>query len=155
MHDALETTFCEFVQRVVVDAVDDGRVGALRRRRDQHLRRAGVEVDGRLVAVAEDAGALEHDVDAEVLPRQLGRIALRQHLDLVAVDGDALVVGADLAGERAVHRVVLEQMRVRLDVAEVVDRDELDVVAAFLHRRAQNQAPDAPETVDANPNRHS
>ena len=37
----------------------------------------------------EQPGRLEHDVDAEVLPRQLRRIAQRQHLELVAVDGDA------------------------------------------------------------------
>ena len=30
-------------------------------------------------------GRLEHDVDAEVLPRQLRRILDRQHLELVAV----------------------------------------------------------------------
>jgi hypothetical protein len=43
---------------------------------------------------------------------------------------------------------------VGLDVAEIVDRDEFDVVAAFLHRCAKDQSPDAPETVDANPNCH-
>ena len=36
----------------------------------------------------EPAGALEHDVDAEVLPRQLRRVLLREHLELVAVDRD-------------------------------------------------------------------
>ena len=40
------------------------------------------------VRVGEAARRLEHDVDAEVLPRQLRRILLGEHLDLVAVDGD-------------------------------------------------------------------
>ena len=45
-------------------------------------------------------------------------------------------------------------MSVRLDVAKIIDRYEFDVVAAFFHRSAQDQPPDTPETVDANPNRH-
>ena len=41
--------------------------------RDDHLLGAALEVQRRLVAVGEAAGGLEHDVDAELLPGQLGR----------------------------------------------------------------------------------
>ena len=51
----------------------------------------------RVVGVGEAAGGLEHDVDAEVLPRQLRRILLGEHLDLVAVDRDRAVAARDVA----------------------------------------------------------
>jgi hypothetical protein len=42
------------------------------------------------------AGALEHHVDAELAPGQLGRIALGEHLDAVAVDDHVVAVDLDL-----------------------------------------------------------
>ena len=68
-------------QLVVVDAVDDRQVGAVGRSRDDDALGAGREVGGGLVARGEDAGALEGDVDAEVLVRQLGRDRARGDLD--------------------------------------------------------------------------
>ena len=44
------------------------------------------EMLGGAVAVGEAAGGLEHDVDAEVLPRSFAGSRSRQHLDRVAVD---------------------------------------------------------------------
>ena len=51
--------------------------------------------------------------------------------------------------------VEAQQMRVGLDRAEIVDRHDLDVLAAGFDDRAQNVAPDAPEPVDRHPYRHS
>ena len=45
-----------------------------------------VEVLGGVVAVGEEAGRLDDDVDAEVAPRQRGGVALGEHLELLAVD---------------------------------------------------------------------
>src|SRR5258708_11733132 len=45
-------------------------------------------------------------------------------------------------------------MRVGLDRAQIVDRDHLDIVDAPLVERAEHQAADAAEPVDANPNSH-
>ena len=53
------------------------------------------------------------------------------------------------------HAVVAEQMRVRLDAAEIVDRDRLDVLAPALDDGAQHQAADASETVDGDLHGHS
>ncbi len=55
----------------MVDAVDDGRVGIVGRRRDQHALGAGGQMGGGLVLGGEDAGAFQRDVDAEFLPGQL------------------------------------------------------------------------------------
>ena len=52
------------------------------------------------------------------------------------------------------YAVEAEEVGVGLDRAEIVDRHDLDVLAAGLHDRAQHVAPDAPETVDSNPNCH-
>ena len=86
----------------------------------------GRQVLRRIVAVGEQAGGLEHHVDAERLPRQLRRILHRQHLELVAVDRDPVAAGGDVGLEVAEDRVVLEQVRQRLGVRQVVDRDDVD-----------------------------
>ena len=60
---------------------------------------------------------------------------------LVVVDGDVLA-------EPAEDRVVLQQVRERLVVGEVVDRDDLDV-GALRQGGAEEVAADAAEAVDA------
>ena len=57
-------------------------------------------------------------------------------------------------GKRPCTRVVAQQMRVGLDRAEIVDGDDLDVLAAGLDDGAQDVAADAAESVDGNPNGH-
>jgi hypothetical protein len=52
------------------------------------------------------------------------------------------------------HAVVAEQVGIRLDRAEVVDRDHLDIVAPALDGGAQHQATDAPEPVDGDLHGH-
>jgi hypothetical protein len=59
---------------VGVDAEDDGDVLILRRGADQDLLGTGGDVGLGLLGVGEDAGGLDDDVDAEVLPGQGGRI---------------------------------------------------------------------------------
>jgi hypothetical protein len=59
----------------------------------------------------------------------------------------------DFAAQRAEDGVVLEQLRHRLGVAEIVCRDDLEVAPA-LQVRPEEVAPDAPEPVDRNPNSH-
>ena len=65
----------------LVDAQHDGHVLALGGRADDDLAGAGLEVRGGLGGVGEQAGRLEHDVDAQVPPGQLGRVLDLQDLD--------------------------------------------------------------------------
>ena len=58
-----------------------------------------------------------------------GRIPLGEERDLLAADADDAVAGLDRRVERAEHRVVLEQVRHRRRVAEVVRRHDLEVAA--------------------------
>src|ERR1700732_3695495 len=54
----------------------------------------------------------------------------------------------------AVHAVEAQEMRISLDGAEVVDRHHLDVGTSGFDDRAQDVAPDAPETIDRHLHRH-
>jgi hypothetical protein len=143
-----------WVVGVVVHTQDDRHVGIRGRRGDDDLLRSRVEVLLRAVAFREEPRRLDRDVDSEVAPRQLAGLSLGKHLELVAPGCDLSVRGLDTVREPPVVRVVLEQMRHRLRVAEVVDRDDVELAAA-LEKCAEEVAPDPPETVDANSCRHS
>src|SRR6201999_919788 len=85
---------------------------------------------------------------AELTPRQGGRVALGEDLELGAVDHDRVALDLDLAREAPEDRVVLEEVGHRPRVDEVVDGDELEVGSRRVCR-AEDVAPDAPEPVDA------
>ncbi len=108
-----------------------------------------------LVLGGEDAGAFQRDVDAELLPRQLGGIALGGNLDLAVADADRVAVDGDGAGEAAMHGIEAQQMGVGLDRAEIVDADHLDILAAGFRDGAQDIAADAAKSVDRDPDCHA
>ena len=134
----------------VVDAEHDGEVRVGRGRGDDDLARAGLKVLLGAVALREEAGRLDDDVDAEVAPRKVRGIALGEELDLVSADRDRAVAELDGDGELPEHGVVLEEMGHRLRVAEIVRRDDLEVAAA-VEVRACEVAADAAEAVDPDP----
>ena len=139
----------------MVDAVDDGQVGALGRSRDQDpFRAGGRDACSALVAVGEEAGAFERQVDSIVAVRKLARIALGGDQDPPAVDDQVVAVMADLARIGAVDRIPLEQQGVGFGVGEIVDRDQLEAAVLALEDRPRHQAADPPETVDRNSRRH-
>jgi hypothetical protein len=55
----------------------------------------------------------------------------------------------------SVHRVVSEQVRIGLDGAEIVDRDNLEILPPGLEDRPQNEPSDASEAVDGYPGCHA
>src|SRR5438128_1534370 len=103
-----------------------------------------------LLLAGEQAGAFERDVDPEVLPRKLRRIADRERLDRpdAAIDGVAL--DRHLTGESAVDRIEAQQMRIGLRRGQVVDGDDVDIFAIALDDRAQHHAADAAKSIDGN-----
>ena len=74
--------------------------------------------------------------------------AFRADYDPAATDIDPIIPSRDLTGEMAVDAVISEEMRIGFDRAEVVDRNNLDVLAASLMQGAQDQPTDAPKAVD-------
>ena len=137
----------------MVDAVDERGVGSVARRRHDHQRRSGVEVNRRLDPRGEDARRLDDHVDAEVTPRQLRRVADLQHLELVLAHGDAGLGDLDRLRIATEHGVELQQVGHRVEAAEVVDGDEVEVRSQRLGG-AEEVAPDASEAVDAYTNSH-
>src|SRR5690606_35451744 len=103
----------------------------------------------------EQTGALEHEIDAELAPGQLRRIALGNDSNAVAVDDHRIAVDFHLAGELAVHGVVLREMRIGIRIAQVVERDDLDVfLAVRLVQRTQDVATDTAVAIDTDFNGH-
>ena len=128
------------VEGVVVDADHERGVGA-GRGADTITRRAPLEVGGRLVPVGEDAGGLDDDVDAEIAPRELLRVALGEDLDGVAVDVDAARPTALTSlGSCPMDGVVLQEVGDGVDRAEVVDGDDVDVGALLAWRPGRSCA---------------
>ncbi len=140
---------------VVVHAVDDREIDAVRGSGDEHALGAGGQMQRCLVLRREDAGAFERDVDAEILPRQLRGVLERRDLDGAVADADGVALDRDLARKAAVHRVVAQQVRVGFHRTEVVDADHLDILAARLGDGAQHVTADPAEPVDPDTNGHS
>ena len=80
-------------------------------------------------------------------------VALGEHPDLLAGRAQRPVGELDLALERPEGRVVAQEVRHRLRVAEVVQRDDLEVGAERV-LRSEEVPPDAAEAVDADANSH-
>ena len=66
----------------------------------------------------------------------------------MAVDADGVAVGFDRRLERAQRGVVLEEMGEGLGIADVIDRNDVEV-GLQLPGRPVNVAADASEAVDA------
>ena len=92
---------CGRVVEVVVDAHHDGDVLVGGRRRDDDLLGAAVDVLAGVRGLGEEAGGLDDDVDAEIAPRQAGRVALGEDPDRLAADPDAVVGDRRPAGRGA------------------------------------------------------
>ena len=142
------------VVELVVDAHDDGEVVVLRGRRDDDLLRAGVEVRLALLLVGEEARALEHDVDAELFPRELRGVLFCEDLDVFPCEGKLAFACRGLRLGAAVDRVVVVKVSERGWIREVVDGDELEIRDFALLKRADDAAADSSETVDGDLLRH-
>ncbi|MCY1445013.1 hypothetical protein D9M71_615120 [compost metagenome] len=142
-------------QNVVIDPVNDGRVGALGRCRDDDFARPGSKMSSCLGAVGEVAGAFEHYIDGFGLPRQLGRVANGTDGNAVAIDGQAFVIELDIGSKDAMNTVVLEQVRIDRAVTQVIDRDDLQVLTVALGIEcAKDVAADAAKAIDCDTKGH-
>ena len=143
---------------VVVDAENAGQVRIIRRSADHDLLGAGGQVAieaGLRVrhATAEDAGAFENDVDAEVSPRQFSRVANFHRLDFFAIDDQVLVVVLDRAVEATVNTVVLQQGCQRLVVGQVVNSDDFEDIR-LRHKNPEDHATNSTKSIDTNADCH-
>ena len=140
------------VERLLVDAHDEGGVLPLRRGGDDHALRARRDMLPGAVPVRVPAGGLDDDLDPQPAPRQIGGVLAREDLDLLAVHHDGVFLHLHGRLEAAVHGVVLQEVGQGLRVGDVVDGH--DPERGILVRGAEEVAADPPEPVDADVDGH-
>ncbi len=137
---------------VLVHAQHDRHVRVLGRGRDDHPLGAGREVLAGSFVIGEAARGLDHQINAQVLPGQLLGVLQGQDLDRLAVDDEFAVARLHVRVQRAVHRVVLQQIGERLGIREVVNRDEVQL--RIVQRCPKDVPADPAEPIDSNANSH-
>ena len=141
------------LQRLLVHPHDDHGVDlVLRRDGQEDLLGAGLEVLGARLAGGEDPGGLHDEVDLVGGVGQVGRVTLGGDGDLLPVDGDRALTGADLAVVAAVNRVVRQQVSQGGCVGEVVDGHDLHAGGGLDD--SEDVPSDAAEAVDTNVDGH-
>ena len=138
---------------VAVDAHDEGAVDVLAGSGDDDLLGASLDVGLGLLAIGEESGGLDNDLSAELLPREVSGVALGKDLDGLAVNGDGVIVVADLTGETTHDGVVLQEVGQGLGVGEVVDGHDLEVSTLF-GEGAEEVTANAAKPVDTNLDGH-
>ena len=99
------------------------------------------------LAGLEDARGFHDDLHAQLAPGKVVGVAFGKDLHGIAIGNKAVFGDLNRVKGTSMNGIVLEQMRHRGDVAQVVHGDNLD--RGIFHHRAERQAPDATETVDA------
>jgi hypothetical protein len=89
----------------------------------------------------EDAGAFQHQVHAEVGPRQVRRVTFGERRDPPTVDRQPRVRGGDRMVVAPVDSVVFEEVGQVVDIGDVVDRDKVEPVG--IHDDLQRRPADA------------
>ena len=98
----------------------------------------------------EESGGFDDDIGVDFIPLQVGRALFRGQADLVAVDDEVVALDRDVGLELAVDRIILQHVGEILGIEQVVDADDLDVLAEILDRSPEDHPADPAETVDAN-----
>ena len=101
----------------------------------------------------EKAGALDDQIGADLVPLQVGRIALGGQADPLAVDDHGVAVDGDVALEVTVHRVVLQHVGQVVRVQQVIDADDFDT-REILRNSAESHTTDTAKPIDANFDSH-
>src|SRR5439155_21616470 len=89
----------------------------------------------------------------EILPGEVRRTALGQNAKQLLADAQRGTVGAHALTQRAVHRVVFQQMGERVGIGDVIDGDEIEI-GARCQARAKDVSTDASKAVDSYANAH-
>ena len=147
-------------QGLLVDRVDDGLQVVAGRSGDNDLLSASSDVSHALLFAGVEAGALQNNVNANLAPRAILSVLNGVDLDFLAIDDDRILgsfdgvlVLTDLAQERTLSGVVLEQVSQHLGAGQVIDGNNF--VALSLKHLTESQTADTAKTIDSNFNSHS
>ncbi len=132
----------------MVHAIDEHRGLVLGRSGHDDFLGTRLEVGFGSGFVEKETGRFHHDVSADFVPLESGGIFDGSEADFVAVDDEVIALDRNVAFEAAVDRVVFEHVGEILGFKEIVDADDLDVVAEIFYRCTKDHAPNASEAVD-------
>jgi hypothetical protein len=136
------------IVHVVVHAEHQRDIFVRGRSGDDDLLHRALDVRNGLRAVGEPAGGLDDHFGADAAPVDLGGILDGEDLQHIILNVDRVAVGLDVLLQGAEDRVVLQQVRERLRVGQVIGGHELDL--RIRQGRAEHIPPDTAEAVDAN-----
>ena len=146
-------------QSLLVDGVDNGLQVVACGSRDDDLLGASLDVSHALLLAGVEAGALQNDIDVQLAPGSVLCVLNSVDLDLLAVDDDGVLGSldgvlalADLAAERTLSSIVLQQVSQHLGAGQVVDCD--DLVTLSIKHLTESQTTNTTETIDSNSNSH-
>src|SRR5438552_7204309 len=138
---------------LVVHAEDESGVGAIGRGGDDHFFHGSAEMLFGVNAFGEEAGGFDDDIGSDRSPIDFGGILGLENLEALAFDGNGVIGMRHVVGKISEDGIVLQKVRERVRVGDVVDGDELNV--SIVERGAHDVATNAAEAVDANLNGHS
>src|SRR5687768_5648947 len=101
-------------------------LSTLRGRRQEDHSCAGTDMVFEIRTPGESARALEHEVDAQFLPREIQRVASTQRPYSASANDQVVVVNDHGSGIAPVHGVVPKQVSQIVNAYQVVHRDELE-----------------------------
>src|SRR5579885_1512610 len=142
------------IVHIFVDAEHNRDILAFGRSRDNYFLRTAAQVGRRFLRIGEKPCGLDDELHTQIPPGNLRRVALRDDLDVMAVDDKRVLCRLDSARKTPVGRVVLQQVSVGLCIGNIVDRNDLDILRVALKHCLQGLPSDAPEAVDAYTNAH-
>jgi hypothetical protein len=112
-----------------------------------------VDVPFEILAPRECPGTLEHEVDTQLLPRQVPGLPPVQRPHPAAGDHEIAVLDGHGPLIASIHRVEAQQIPEVLGSDQVIDRDQLE--GRLVGHGLQDRAADAPQTVDGDPGAHA
>ena len=134
---------------LLIHAHADRRIGVRGGRGDQDFFGAALgDMHFSFFSCRKMPGGLENDFGPKEAPWKVGRIALLENHNLLAVDDKILVVMPDFPFEAPVDRVPLQQVSECFGVGKVVDRH--DVRNLLGRHRAENIPANSAEAINAN-----
>ena len=117
-----------------------------------HVLGAGLDVALGLVLSQEQAGGLDDVLRADLLPGQVGGVALGEHGDGTAIHNDGVLAGGHLGVDLTVHGVILQHIGKVISGTQVVDAHDLDL--GVVQAAPQDHAANTTKTIDTDFDAH-
>ena len=135
-------------QLIVIDAINNGQISTRGRGRHQHTLGTGGQMLAGGFLRGEQTGTFKRNINAHFFPRQIGRITLGDDFNRLAADINAGFGGLHFYRKATMHTVILQHMRIGFDTAQIVNRNDIDILAATFDNPAQHQTTDTSKSVN-------